>query len=333
MFSFCTDSTATNYNSLATCDDGSCVMPVVCVVTGSMYPTNRYVYDIIHNSVRIGWGNMNTSSCLVDKYYVRYRELGNTQWTTRAAGFGNGLCNFGLQTTSQMLLGFSPSTTYEWRMKTFYCGGSSSNYSPIQTFTTADDCPDLANLAVQTYSGNHTKARFTWDTTGVYIYARVSMRVDITGSAWQTVGGFGTYYPQLFQIKYGLQAGQSYRAGARAYCHATISRHRSGWTPFIFWTQPGTLIKIESEYSTIENLTIYPNPSRDIFNISFISEEKQNLKVRLVNLIGEQLISEGLKQFIGQYTKEIDLTNKAKGIYFLEIETDDGVINKKLMLQ
>ena len=93
------------------------------------------------------------------------------------------------------------------------------------------------------------------------------------------------------------------------------------------------MIRLESENSTIENLTIYPNPSWDVFNISFISEERQNLKVRLVNLIGEQLISEDLKQFIGEYTKQIDLTNKAKGIYFLEIETDDGVINKKLILQ
>ena len=30
---------------------------------------------------------------------------------------------------------------------------------------------------------------------------------------------------------------------------------------------------------------------------------------------------------------QIDLTNNAKGIYFLEIETGDGVINKKLILQ
>ncbi|MGY8980738.1 MAG: T9SS type A sorting domain-containing protein [Flavobacteriales bacterium] len=29
----------------------------------------------------------------------------------------------------------------------------------------------------------------------------------------------------------------------------------------------------------------------------------------------------------------MDLTNNAKGIYFLEIETNDGVINKKLILQ
>jgi hypothetical protein len=304
--------------------------PLVC---NNPYPTGLYAYDIIHNSVRIGWDNMNSASCMVDKYFVRFREQGTTQWTTRAAGFGNGLCNFGLQTTNQLLMGFIPSTTYEWKMKTFYCGGTQSFYSPIQTFTTADLCPDLVNLSVQTYSGNHTKARFSWNSTAAYLYARVSMRVDTTGSAWQTVGGFGTYYPTLYQIKFGLEAGQSYRAGARAYCDSTISRHRSNWTPFIFWTQPGTLIRIESESRSIENLSIYPNPSRDVFNITFKVEKKQNLKVRLVNVIGEQLIAEDIEPFIGKYNKEIDLTGNAKGIYFLEIETENGVINKKLILQ
>jgi hypothetical protein len=36
---------------------------------------------------------------------------------------------------------------------------------------------------------------------------------------------------------------------------------------------------------------------------------------------------------VDKYKKQIDLTNNAKGIYFLEIETNDGVINKKLILQ
>jgi len=52
-----------------------------------------------------------------------------------------------------------------------------------------------------------------------------------------------------------------------------------------------------------------------------------------MNVIGEELINEDLQQFIGEYTKQIDLTKNAKGIYFLEIETNEGVINKKLILQ
>ena len=69
------------------------------------------------------------------------------------------------------------------------------------------------------------------------------------------------------------------------------------------------------------------------FFIKFSIENNQNVTLRLFNNIGEVLYEDNLQQFVGEYTKEIDLTNKAKGIYFLEIETDEGVINKKLILQ
>ena len=45
-----------------------------------------------------------------------------------------------------------------------------------------------------------------------------------------------------------------------------------------------TSIRVEGGTS-INNLDVYPNPSRDIFNVTFTSEEKQNIEVRVVNLI------------------------------------------------
>ena len=42
---------------------------------------------------------------------------------------------------------------------------------------------------------------------------------------------------------------------------------------------------------------------------------------------------EELQQFVGEYVKQVDLNTYSKGIYFLEIETQQGVINKKLTLQ
>ena len=94
------------------------------------------------------------------------------------------------------------------------------------------------------------------------------------------------------------------------------------------------LICIEDESSTtITNLEIYPNPSRGIFNISFTTQVKQELEIRIVNTLGNQVFIESKYQFIGEYTKQIDLTEYPKAIYFLEIETDEGVINKNLILQ
>ena len=90
-----------------------------------------------------------------------------------------------------------------------------------------------------------------------------------------------------------------------------------------------TSIFIES----IEKLTIYPNPTKDIFIIKFKSLVVQDIKLNIVNSIGELIFSENIARHIGDYNKNIDLKDNAKGIYFLEIETDEGIINKKLILQ
>ena len=37
--------------------------------------------------------------------------------------------------------------------------------------------------------------------------------------------------------------------------------------------------------------------------------------------------------YIGEYFKNINLHNKSKGVYYLEITTPNGIINKKLILQ
>ena len=85
--------------------------------------------------------------------------------------------------------------------------------------------------------------------------------------------------------------------------------------------------------SVINDLDIYPNPSRDVFNISFNTDQKQDITLRIRNIIGEEIYIEELKQHDGAYTKAISLENYPKAIYFLEIETTQGTINKKLILQ
>jgi hypothetical protein len=274
---------------------------------------------------------MNSNDCKVLKYVIRYRELGTSQWTVKSGGIGNGLCNFGVNNTSRILYNLASSTTYQYRIKAYYCYGGSSLWTLPKYFTTDGNCPPITNLSTQTFPNNTNKVRFSWDSTGAYVFARVALRVDTTGSSWQTAGGFGVYYPTLFVNKFGLQQGQSYRAQGRAFCDSNITSYRSWWTAPIFWTQPG-LIRLEGG-SAINNLDVYPNPSRNIFNISFNSEKQQDLTIRILNVVGAEIYSEDRENYIGEYTKQINLGKYGKGIYFLEIETYSGIVNKKLILQ
>ncbi|MDC1063908.1 fibronectin type III domain-containing protein [Flavobacteriales bacterium] len=325
----CMDPTALNYDPLATVDDGSCTYSSNC---NSPKPTGLFAFDVIDTRAKVSWDNMNDPNCMVWKYFVRYREVGTNGWTTKSAGVGNGLCNFGLNTVTKQLLNLTPSTTYEFRMKAFYCGGTSSNYSTPVQFTTADPCPDMTNLTATTFNSNQSKVRFNWDTTGVYTFSRVLLRVDVPGSNWQTAGGFGVYYPTFFVNKFGLTAGENYRAQGRTFCDSNITAYRSPtWTAPIFWTQPGSIR--EGGGASINNLDVYPNPSRDVFNISFNSDKLQDLSIRILNVVGAEVYREDRQEFVGEYIKQISLDNYGKGIYFLEIETSTGVVNKKLILQ
>ena len=91
----------------------------------------------------------------------------------------------------------------------------------------------------------------------------------------------------------------------------------------IFWQQPSQ-IRINGGID-IFNLDIYPNPSRDLFNISFVSETKQKSKFKNIKYYRwKKLYVEDKFDYIKEYTKQINLEKYSKGVYFLEIETNNA---------
>ena len=120
---------------------------------------------------------------------------------------------------------------------------------------------------------------------------------------------------------------------ARVIEHAALNSFNPIYS-FNITHSPGSVnvLEIDKNRNLLE-LNIFPNPSRNIFNITFKSKNAQDLEVRIINVVGEVVYTEHLDRFVGEYTKVIDLTNKTKGIYFLLIETGNGMINKKLILQ
>ena len=325
----CTDPLATNYDATATCDDGSCTYPSTCTpvpVTGVV------MSDVIHNRATFNWDNMNSTTCSVDQMVIRYREVGSSSWTNKFLGQPTGSTIY--YGTNKRILGLTASTTYEYQFKIWYTGVSSPvnwGANPSGTFTTLGSCPNVGNFAVTT--GSTTQATFTWDdSNGAYSFVRIKMRPDTTGGAWVNVGGFGTSYPTYTKNKNGLTPGQSYRGQSKTWCDPTGGPYKAdSWTSLIFWTQP-TSYRLKED-TAIANLDVYPNPSRDVFNVTFTSEDVQNLEVRVLNVVGEVVYTENLEQFVGEYTKAIDLATYTKGVYFLEITTNNGVVNKKLILQ
>ena len=328
----CTDASAFNYDPNAVCDNGSCTFTTTCLGTAPL--TGVFVDGIIDTRATFNWDNMNTAVCDVDQLLFRYREVGTSAWLSKTLGQPLGTTT--TYATSKTVLGLLPATTYEYQCKIWYAGVSAPvNFpaNPSGTFTTLGVCPNVTNLTVTTPTT--TKATFTWDASnGVYSFVRLKSRPEMANpqaTDWFNIGGTGVAYGTFTKSKSGLTPGASYRAQARTYCDPNGGGYRSNsWTPLVYWTQP--TIRLEGGES-IANLEVYPNPSKDVFNITFTSETVQNLKLRVLNIVGEEIILEDLQQFVGEYTKSIDLATYTKGVYFLEITTNNGVVNKKLILQ
>ena len=343
MISGCTDPAASNYDTAATLDDGSCTYSATC--NGDPI-TGLFIDGIIDDRVTANFDNMNTYDasgnqiCRVDQLRIKYREIGTNSWSQKNIGSPTGydpvtgVCN-STQKTDKIIYNLTPGTTYEWQMKVWYCDQGGTPWVNGPNFTTAGECPNVGNFTA--YGANPTKATFTWDASnGIFEFARIKVRVDSISnpqtSDWFNVGGVGVPYGTFTKNKNGLTPGETYKGQARTWCDPNGGAYNAlSWTaPPIVWTQPTNRI---DGGEAIKNLDIYPNPSRDVFNITFTSEVVQGLRVVVRNVVGEELIVDDLQQFIGEYTKQINLKDNSKGIYLLEIETNEGVINKKLILQ
>ncbi|WP_299826420.1 T9SS type A sorting domain-containing protein [uncultured Pontibacter sp.] len=71
-----------------------------------------------------------------------------------------------------------------------------------------------------------------------------------------------------------------------------------------------------------EELAIYPNPSNGVFTISVSNLPAKKAELRIINVIGNEIYHETLTRGEGVFTKTIDLSGKAKGLYYVKLETD-----------
>jgi hypothetical protein len=81
------------------------------------------------------------------------------------------------------------------------------------------------------------------------------------------------------------------------------------------------------------SLELYPNPTSDLINVAFNGSKTHNLMVRVVDMNGQLVYTDAVGQYAGQYKNVIDLSTSAKGVYFVQLITDQGTINRKVVLQ
>ncbi|MBL7682457.1 MAG: T9SS type A sorting domain-containing protein [Flavipsychrobacter sp.] len=81
-----------------------------------------------------------------------------------------------------------------------------------------------------------------------------------------------------------------------------------------------------SNVGSIDNFGLYPNPTNGKFRLQFNnSNALGDVTMTITNVTGQQVMLETLKHNGGTFTKEVDMTNSARGVYFVELRSADGL--------
>ncbi|MFZ7144954.1 MAG: T9SS type A sorting domain-containing protein, partial [Bacteroidota bacterium] len=72
-------------------------------------------------------------------------------------------------------------------------------------------------------------------------------------------------------------------------------------------------------------LSAYPNPTSGKVKVEFTSDIKANVVMAVTDLTGKIVIEEMITAIQGMNSKELDMENLAKGIYMLNLRTDESI--------
>jgi hypothetical protein len=93
-------------------------------------------------------------------------------------------------------------------------------------------------------------------------------------------------------------------------------------------------VSVNNTTADLRGVQVYPNPSSGRFSIDFYSGNTiKEVKLRILTVTGQQVLSEAYSHDGGRFTKEIDLGSHAKGVYFVEVNADGIKETKRIVLR
>jgi hypothetical protein len=98
-------------------------------------------------------------------------------------------------------------------------------------------------------------------------------------------------------------------------------------------TVQATYTNAIDENSQVSGMKIYPNPNKGIFNVELNLNFNSDVEIMIFDMIGKVAFNDKSTTFSGNYKKEIDLSNLAKGIYTANITVNGEIMRSKIIIQ
>jgi hypothetical protein len=285
--------------------------------------------SITSSSATVSWAAVSGAT----SYNVQYKTSAATSWTTLSTA-----------STSLNLTGLSASTTYNWQVATV-CSGTSSAYVAGSNFTTlasggGGTCtafePNETSSAAAVLPLNTTSTAFICTSTDIDWYrftttsTATKVRVQMTSvpadydmklynSSSTLLGTSENSNTNDEQLIVNATSTNTYYL--RVYGYGGVFSSTDSYLLNVATSASNfRTTGLENAQNEISEISLFPNPSNDKVNISFISTAENNLTITVFDVSGRQIISQQATTTEGQNNLGLDVSQLQTGFYFVQVD-------------
>jgi hypothetical protein len=82
-----------------------------------------------------------------------------------------------------------------------------------------------------------------------------------------------------------------------------------------------------------KNVLVYPNPSTGVVHVAVSGFEGRKTELRVLNVIGTVVYRESITELDNRFTRTLDLSRFASGLYYVKIDADNNSVMRKLVIR
>jgi hypothetical protein len=107
----------------------------------------------------------------------------------------------------------------------------------------------------------------------------------------------------------------------------------------IYWDSAhfiqGSTVGIEQIASESTDINVYPNPVKDVFNVSYSLQDSKQVEINLYSIDGKEIgnLLSGVEQSAGDHTQQLHMPLVKSGIYIIQIIQDGEATYKKVIVE
>ncbi|MGB0311978.1 MAG: T9SS type A sorting domain-containing protein, partial [Schleiferiaceae bacterium] len=82
-----------------------------------------------------------------------------------------------------------------------------------------------------------------------------------------------------------------------------------------------------------QSILMYPNPTTGLIHISGTAEQGEEVQMRVMNYVGQELFNTTITTTNGTFEKDFDLSGFSSGTYLVEIRTATGMVQRPFVVR